>query len=79
MFLSRASVRRPIAMSCFLIMLVLFGINSWDQLGLDAFPNVEIPYVTVTTVYPGASRPRSRSMSPSASRTRSAPSTDSRP
>ena len=30
-------------MSCFLIMLVLFGINSWDQLGLDAFPNVEIP------------------------------------
>ena len=55
MFLSRASVRRPIAMSCFLIMLVLFGINSWDQLGLDAFPNVEIPYVTVTTVYPGAS------------------------
>ena len=78
MFLSRASVRRPIAMSCFIIMLVLFGINSWDQLGLDAFPNVEIPYVTVTTVYPGAS-PRSRSMSPSASRTRSAPSTDSRP
>jgi len=55
MFLSRASVRRPIAMSCFIIMLVLFGINSWDQLGLDAFPNVEIPYVTVTTVYPGAS------------------------
>ena len=26
MFLSRASVRRPIAMSCFIIMLVLFGI-----------------------------------------------------
>ncbi|MBS1371240.1 MAG: efflux RND transporter permease subunit [Lentisphaeria bacterium] len=55
MFLSRASVRRPIAMSCFIIMLVLFGLNSYNRLGLDAFPDVEIPYVTVTTVYPGAS------------------------
>ncbi len=55
MFLSHASVTRPIAMSCFIIMLVMFGLNSYNQLGLDAFPNVEIPYVTVTAVYPGAS------------------------
>ncbi len=55
MFLSRASVARPIAMSCFILMLVLFGLNSYRELGLDAFPDVEIPYVTVTTVYPGAS------------------------
>ena len=55
MFLSHASVARPIAMSCFLIMLALFGLNSYRKLGLDAFPDVEIPYVTVTTVYPGAS------------------------
>ena len=55
MFLSRASVARPIAMSCFILMLVLFGLTSYRQLGLDAFPDVEIPYVTITTVYPGAS------------------------
>lgn len=55
MFLSHASVTRPVAMSCFIIMLVLFGLTSYRQLGLDAFPDVEIPYVTITTVYPGAS------------------------
>lgn len=55
MFLSHASVTRPVAMSCFIIMLVLFGLTSYCQLGLDAFPDVEIPYVTITTVYPGAS------------------------
>lgn len=55
MFLSRASVARPVAMSCFIIMLALFGMNSYRKLGLDAFPDVEIPYVTITTVYPGAS------------------------
>ena len=32
MFLSRASVARPIAMSCFILMLVLFGLNSYREL-----------------------------------------------
>ncbi len=55
MFLSHASVVRPIAMTCLIIVLVLFGLSSYDKIGLDSFPDVEIPYVTVTTVYPGAS------------------------
>ncbi len=55
MFLSRASVLRPVAMSCVIIVLVLFGLSSYQRLGLDSFPSVEIPYVSVTTIYPGAS------------------------
>ncbi len=55
MSLSHISVARPIAMSCFIIMLILFGLNAYSKLGLDAYPTVEIPYVTVTTLYPGAS------------------------
>jgi HAE1 family hydrophobic/amphiphilic exporter-1 len=55
MFLSKASIKRPITMTCVIIAMLLFGINSYRKLGLDFFPDVEVPYVTITTVYPGAS------------------------
>ena len=54
MRLADFSIRRPVAMSCVVIALTLFGAISYPRLGLDAFPQVEVPYVTVTTVYPGA-------------------------
>jgi HAE1 family hydrophobic/amphiphilic exporter-1 len=49
------SVKRPVAMTCLILVMLLFGINAYRKLGLDFMPNVEIPFVTVTTVYPGAS------------------------
>ena len=55
MFLTTAATRRPIAMSALLIALVLLGLNSWRKLSLENLPSVDIPYVTVTTVWPGAS------------------------
>ena len=55
MFLSDASIRRPIAMSCLIIGLTLLGLNSWRKMGLELMPEVDIPYVTVMAVYPGAS------------------------
>ncbi|MCC8180360.1 MAG: efflux RND transporter permease subunit, partial [Planctomycetes bacterium] len=54
MFLSNGSVSRPIAMSCLIIALALLGMNSYRKLGLELMPKMDIPYVTVTVEYPGA-------------------------
>ena len=55
MFLSNASVRRPVAMCAFIIALTLLGLNAYRKMGLEYIPKVDLPYVTVITVYPGAS------------------------
>ncbi|MCA9674851.1 MAG: efflux RND transporter permease subunit [Kofleriaceae bacterium] len=34
--------------------LVVFGLFSYPKIGVDLFPNVEFPFVTVTVIYPGA-------------------------
>lgn len=54
MFLSAASVKRPVAMGSLIIALALLGFNSARKLGLELMPRVDIPYITVVTVYPGA-------------------------
>ena len=55
MFLSNASVKRPIAMGCLVIGLALLGLNAWRKLGLELMPKTDVPYITIVTVYPGAS------------------------
>ena len=42
-------------MSCLIIGLALLGLNAWRKLGLELMPRIDAPYITVTTVYPGAS------------------------
>lgn len=54
MFLSNAAVRRPVAMSCLIIGLALLGLNSYRKMGLELMPRIDIPIITVVTVYPGA-------------------------
>ncbi|MBQ9338472.1 MAG: efflux RND transporter permease subunit, partial [Lentisphaeria bacterium] len=53
--LSAVSVRRKIAVSCFIIMLILLGAGSYHRIGIDILPKFDVPYVQVTAVYPGAS------------------------
>jgi HAE1 family hydrophobic/amphiphilic exporter-1 len=55
MFLSDISIRRPVAMSCLLIGLSLLGFNAYRKMGLELMPRMDLPYITVVTVYPGAS------------------------
>ncbi|MCC6696316.1 MAG: efflux RND transporter permease subunit [Candidatus Hydrogenedentes bacterium] len=55
MSLSGASIRRPVAMSCLIIGLTLLGLNAYRKMGVEFMPKVDVPYVTVVTVYPGAS------------------------
>ena len=55
MFLTTAATKRPVAMSALLLALVLLGLNSYRKLSLENLPSVDVPYVTITTVWPGAS------------------------
>jgi HAE1 family hydrophobic/amphiphilic exporter-1 len=55
MILSDASVRRPIAMGCLIIGLALLGFNAYRKMGLELMPKMDAPFVTIVTIYPGAS------------------------
>jgi HAE1 family hydrophobic/amphiphilic exporter-1 len=55
MFLSNASIRRPVAMGCLIIALAFLGLNAYRKMGLELLPTVDAPYITVVTIYPGAS------------------------
>lgn len=54
MKLSDTAIRRPVFAVMVIGGLVVFGIISIGRLGLDLFPRVEFPFVTVTTVLEGA-------------------------
>jgi HAE1 family hydrophobic/amphiphilic exporter-1 len=54
-FLSDASIRRPVAMGCLIIALTILGFNASRKIGLDLMPRADLPYITITTIYPGAS------------------------
>ena len=53
-FLARLAVRRPVLTSMIVGALVFLGGYSYYTLGVDLLPGIEFPYVTATTVYPGA-------------------------
>ena len=55
MFLSKWSVRRPIAMTAFIIVLVIIGVSLYPRISIDLLPQMEIPTVLVRCVYEGAS------------------------
>ena len=54
MSITTVSVKRPVAMMMLIVALLIFGIVSFLGLPIDLMPNIEFPYVTVQTVYPGA-------------------------
>lgn len=48
-------IRRPVFASMLVLSLVVIGIACWFKLGVDRFPSVDLPTVTVRTTLPGAS------------------------
>lgn len=54
MHLSKFAVRRPIAVTVFVIITIIFGVISLQRVGIDLLPNLSFPYAVVVTVYPGA-------------------------
>jgi HAE1 family hydrophobic/amphiphilic exporter-1 len=53
-FFAHLSVSRPVLTSMLVIVFVVLGAFSFFAIPLDLFPGIDLPYVTVTTVYPGA-------------------------
>jgi len=53
-WLARISVQRPVFATVLMLVLVVLGGFSYSKLGVDNFPNVDIPYVIVTTRLPGS-------------------------
>ncbi len=54
MFLADASTKRPVAMTCLLIALTFLGFNSYRKLSVENLPKIDIPYITIQTVWAGA-------------------------
>ena len=55
MKLTRIAVDNPVFATMMMVALLVMGLFSYRQLGIDQFPNVDFPIVVVTTNYPGAS------------------------
>lgn len=55
MNLPKYAVRRPVTVAMAFIAVLLFGLVSYRMLPLDVMPEMELPSLTVITVYPGAS------------------------
>lgn len=54
MNLASLSIKRPVFITCIVVVILVVGWLSLKKLPVDLFPNVTFPIVTVTTVYPGA-------------------------
>lgn len=54
MKLAEVSIRRPVLATVMMAVLVVFGVTAYPKLGLDMMPDVDMPVVMVTAVYPGA-------------------------
>src|SRR5512137_2763318 len=55
MFLSDLSIKRPAFATVMMLALVTLGAFSYRRLAIDMFPDIEIPVLSIVTVYPGAS------------------------
>ena len=53
--LAEICIRRPVFATMLITALLVMGLASYQQLGVDFFPKIEFPTVTVTTVLRGAS------------------------
>jgi hydrophobic/amphiphilic exporter-1 (mainly G- bacteria), HAE1 family len=53
-WLAQICVRRPVFSSVLMLLIVVLGAAGLSKLGLDQFPNVDIPYVMITTRLDGA-------------------------
>lgn len=54
MSLADLAIKRPVFITALVVVLVVVGLISMKKLPVDMFPNVTLPIVMVSTVYPGA-------------------------
>jgi len=54
-WLANICVRRPIFAAVLILLFVVVGVVGYTSLGVDKFPKVDFPLITIVTPYPGAS------------------------
>lgn len=54
-WLAEVCVKRPVFATMLVLSLVVVGIFSFFRLGLDLFPKIDFPTITITVINPGAS------------------------
>lgn len=55
MNIASLSIKRPIFIGCIVLLMVITGAIGLHRLGVDLYPPIDFPVVTVTTLYGGAS------------------------
>ena len=53
-WLARLCVQRPVLASVLMLVILVLGTVGYRGLGVDQFPNVDVPVVVITTLLPGA-------------------------
>jgi multidrug efflux pump subunit AcrB len=54
MWISDTSIKRPVFATMVIVSFMVLGIVSLGRLGIDLFPEVNLPFVNIFVVYPGA-------------------------
>lgn len=54
MTITEIAIRRPVFLLMVMGLVIVFGLISFSKIGVSLFPKVDIPFVTVVTIYPGA-------------------------
>ena len=54
MWISDISIKRPVLATMFILTFMVLGAVSMSRLGVDLFPNINFPFITVNVPYPGA-------------------------
>lgn len=55
MNLSELSIKRPVFITCIVVIMLVLGGMSMSKMAVDMFPDVTFPTVFIQTIYPGAS------------------------
>lgn len=54
MFLPNLAIKRPVFITMIMSALMIFGLLSFSRIGVDLYPEVEFPIITIHTALPGA-------------------------
>lgn len=52
---AKLAIKRPIFITCIVLIILIVGAISYVRIGLDLMPDITFPVITVQTIYPGAS------------------------
>jgi hydrophobic/amphiphilic exporter-1 (mainly G- bacteria), HAE1 family len=54
MKIAEIAIKRPVFAVMVIMVPIVFGVMAYPRMGVEQFPSVEFPFVTVAAVYPGA-------------------------